>query len=258
MSDARRRRRAAALALAIAGAAWTPLRATTPAELFERGNGAYEQGRFEDAAAAYETILGYGIRDPRVHYNLANAHARLGRLGPAILHYERALRLDPADAEARDNLEYVRGRIRDRVPSSEMPYPVSLVTASLGRLSPDRAAWTFLALYVLAAGLLGAIPLAGGAVARRVLGYAALIAGLLAAGAGGGMAYVVRETTAPRAIVMADRADVLSGPADDNTVLFTVHEGTRLEVRNARDGWLQVGLPNALSGWIRAAAVERV
>jgi uncharacterized protein YgiM (DUF1202 family) len=72
------------------------------------------------------------------------------------------------------------------------------------------------------------------------------------------MAYAIRQAGAPRAVVMEDRADVLSGPADDNTVLFTVHEGTSLEVRNVRDGWYQVSLPNALSGWIRADDVETV
>ncbi len=63
---------------------------------------------------------------------------------------------------------------------------------------------------------------------------------------------------APHAIVMADRVDVLSGPSADNTVLFTVHEGTRLEVRNRRDGWFQVSLPNAMSGWVPSGTVEEV
>jgi len=248
----------AALLLTVLGAAGSPLRATTPAGLFEQGNGAYEQGRFDEAAAAYEKILGYGIRDPRVHYNLGNAYAKLGRLGPAILHYERALRLDPSDAEARDNLAFVRGRIRDRVAPPDLPYPLAVLTGSLGRLPLDLVAWVFLFLYLLTVGLIGAIPLAGGWLGRRVLGYCALGAGVLAAAAGGGLAYVVQQTTAPCAIVMEDRADVLSGPAEDNTILFTVHEGTRLEVRNARGGWYQVSLPNALSGWIRAGQVERV
>ncbi len=70
--------------------------ASTPKELFDAGNGAYEQGRFQDAAAAYEKILGYGVGDPRVLYNLANAYFKMGKLGAAILHYERALRLDPS------------------------------------------------------------------------------------------------------------------------------------------------------------------
>jgi uncharacterized protein YgiM (DUF1202 family) len=57
---------------------------------------------------------------------------------------------------------------------------------------------------------------------------------------------------------MEEKVDVLSGPAADNTVLFTVHEGTRLEVRNRRDGWYQVSLPNAMSGWVPSGAVEQV
>lgn len=250
----------AALLLAVLGAA-PPVRvvlATTPGALLEQGNDAYAQGRFEDAARAYEAIPGYGIRDPRVHYNLGNALFKLGRLGPAILQYERALRLDPSDDEARANLEFARGRIRDRVVPADLPYPVAVITRFLERRHPDGLTWLFLLLYFLAAGLLGAIPVTRGSVARRILLYGAVSAALLTALAGAGTAWVIRQTTAPRAIVMRDRADVLSGPAEDNTVLFTVHEGTGLEVRNTRDGWHQVSLPNALSGWIRADAVERV
>ena len=51
----------------------SPALATTPAELFQGGNSAYEQGRFREAAEAYEKIVGYGVADPRVLYNLANA-----------------------------------------------------------------------------------------------------------------------------------------------------------------------------------------
>jgi uncharacterized protein YgiM (DUF1202 family) len=76
--------------------------------------------------------------------------------------------------------------------------------------------------------------------------------------AAGGLFYKIQAVTAAQAIVMTDRVDVLSGPSADNTVLFTVHEGTLLEVRNRRDGWYQVSLPNSMSGWIPSVSVERV
>ena len=104
----------------------------------------------------------------------------------------------------------------------------------------------------------GALLVARDETRRRLLGYALLGGSLVLLIAGGGLAYRVRQDYAKQAIVMQDRVDVLSGPASDNTVLFTVHEGTRLEVRNRLDGWCQVSLPNSLSGWVPAASVEEV
>ena len=67
--------------------------AEMPEETFGRGNDAYERRDHDPAALAYRIILEYRIEDPRVEYNLANAEFKRGRLGHAILHYERARRL---------------------------------------------------------------------------------------------------------------------------------------------------------------------
>jgi tetratricopeptide (TPR) repeat protein len=246
----------ALLALLLAGTATA--RATPPESLFEQANQAYERGNFEEAAAGYATLAGYKVHDPRVQFNLANAHFKMGRLGPAVLHYERALRLDPSDREIRENLELARALIHDRVAAPELPYPVAIVTGWLERRSVDLITVLFLGLYLITGGLLGVLALRRGGAGRRLLGYAAAAAGIATAIAGAALVHRIETATAPAAIVMEDRADVLSGPADDNTVLFTVHEGTRLLVRSVRDGWHQVSLPNGLSGWIRAGDVETV
>ena len=248
----------AALLTLWAAAPLSPALASTPRELFQSGNSAYEQGKFEEAAEAYEKILAYGFGDPRVLYNLANASFKQGKLGAAILYYERALRLDPSDQDVRDNLELARGLIHDRIPEAEIPYPVKAIREVLDTLAIDFLCVVFLCVYYLAAGLVGVLPLVTGNVRRRVLGYGAAAAGLCVLLSGGALLYKHQDRTAAHAIVMRDRVDVLSGPSADNTVLFTVHEGAMLEVRNRRDGWYQVSLPNAMSGWVPSEAVERV
>jgi hypothetical protein len=193
-----------------------------------------------------------------VHYNLGNALFKAGHLGGAILNYERALRLDPTDPEARENLGLAREKIRDREAEPELPSPILAVLTWLETKSTGGVTAVFLIVYFAAAGLVGAIPLTRGYAYRQILGYGALVVGLCAGLAAGALYYKVSQITAPHAIVMVERMDVRSGPAEDNTVLFTVHEGTRLEVRNRLDGWYQVSLPNALSGWIPETGVEPV
>jgi tetratricopeptide (TPR) repeat protein len=246
----------AALAAAL-GAAGTA-RASTPDELFAKANDAYEAGHYGEAAESYETILRYGVRDPRVYYNLGNARFKMGRLGLSILSYERALRLDPDDQDLRDNLEFARGRIRDRVPEPELPYPVQVVENGLDRISANQASALFLASYCGACGFLGALLAARGAGRRRLFAYLLGAAGLAVVATGSALAYKIRDDLVAHAIVLEEKVDVRSGPAGDNTSLFTVHEGTRVEVRNRLEGWYQVSLPNALSGWIPASSVEQV
>jgi uncharacterized protein YgiM (DUF1202 family) len=116
----------------------------------------------------------------------------------------------------------------------------------------------FLAFYLLTVGLVGGVALVQDPVRRKVLIYCALALGIGTAVSAAGLASTIHAATASRAVVMRDRADVLSGPGEDNTALFTVHEGTLLEVRSRRGDWYQVSLPNALSGWIPAGTVEKV
>jgi tetratricopeptide (TPR) repeat protein len=229
-----------------------------PQTLFDQAGAAYREGRYDEAAKEYGSILDQGIEDPRVHYNLANAYFKLGKLGPAILQYERTLRLDPSDDEARDNLALARGLLRDKVSEPEMQYPVRVLKETLETVPQGAIAAAFLVFWIAAWGIAGLVPVTASWVRRRLLGYGALALGLVAITFGAALLYQMRQTTAGIGIVMADRVDVRSGPGEENTVLFTVHEGTRMELRHSLETWTQVSLPNGLSGWIPASAVEKV
>ena len=244
--------------LAVLAGAGSAAAADPPQALFDRAAAAYREGKFDEAAQGYEAILAQAVHDPRVHYNLANAYFKQGRLGPAILEYERALRLDPADDESRDNLVLARGLLRDKVSEPEMQYPVRVVKETIESLPSGILTGGFLVFWFGAWGTMGLVPLTGSWVRRRLLGYGALALGLVALTFGCALLYQVRQVSVGVGIVMADRVDVRSGPGEENTVLFTVHEGTRMELRHSVEAWTQVSLPNGLSGWVPAGSVEKV
>jgi len=75
---------------------------------FFEGNQAYSQGRYQDAIAHYrEAAESEGV-SASLLFNLANAYQQQGNTGQAILNYERALALDPGDADIQANLERLR------------------------------------------------------------------------------------------------------------------------------------------------------
>lgn len=257
----------AVAALAAAGAAGPraeaesaarPIGSGSPEERFHAAGGAYEAGRFEDAAGIYESLLGDGYDDARVHYNLGNARFKLGRLGPAILSYERALERDPSDADARENLAYADLMIADKVGATEEEFPGRFLKVLARRFDPDRATLAFALLCLIAGVLAAPLWLYPRPVVRRTLGTAAGIAGALALFCG---AVAVIEVALPRteqAIVLVPSADGRSSPASDGTVLFTVHEGLKVQIRGERPGWIQIGVPNGLAGWIESTQAERI
>lgn len=120
----------------------------------DEGQSLYENGKYEEARALYETYTAKHPEDPRgefnlgttLHqtgeldpavkalqralaaedpslqaralYNLGNTQAKAGDLQSALDSYKAALRLDPKDADAKHNLELVDRLLRQQPPDS--------------------------------------------------------------------------------------------------------------------------------------------
>lgn len=232
--------------------------AATPEQLFERGNRAYMDGRFDDAAAAFRAASTRGARDARLEFNLGNAEFKRGNKGLAILHFERARRLDPVDVEVLENLDYARGFIVDRVPAVQVPAWLERVRTAQDRFGPDRHAWLALALvWLVALSLVVSLARPGrfGAGWAWAIGLLLLTIALVSAS---GYATWQRLDGVRLGVVLAPVAEVLAGPGGNNASLAAVHEGLTVEVRDVRDEWVQVSLPNGLSGWLPREALGLV
>ncbi len=232
--------------------------AQTAEEAFERGNEAYAAGDWAAAAAEYRTVLDYRVADARVYYNLANAEFRMGRLGPAILYYERARRLDPADPEIQANLRFVQTFRFDRVEVEETFVLLEALHRAQAALGVDGQAWILVILVWIG----GAILVHGLSRPGRfgpVHGWPlAAIATLFVFVALSWWNTFDRLERRELAVVMAPAAEIVAGPGPSNPSLLTVHEGLTVEVLDDRGDWIQVSLPNGINGWIATRAIDRV
>lgn len=247
--------RACALAVVLA-AATTPVWSGPTEERFEAAGRAYERGDYARAEAEYRAILEYGVRAFEVYYNLGNACFRQGRLGQAILNYERALRVDPSDPDARHNLEFCRQQIADR---EEPPrhWIAGAYQAWTMLAGANGEAWILLALYLPGTVAMGVWIASQRSLWRRAARFATLSLLSLALPAAGLIALrFTVESGDPPAIIVADKVEGRSGPGEDHAVLFTVHEGLKVRVRNRDGEWAQVLLPNGLNGWVPADTLE--
>jgi Tfp pilus assembly protein PilF len=236
----------ALLTVALLGAA-SPYNAT-----FERATGAFQAGDFAAAASQYEQLVGEGVVNAAVFHNLGNAYYRLGRLGPAIANYERALQVDPGFEKAATNLrQCVRQTKRHlaRPTESSWQHRVLSWQSSLP-LGATRA--LAIAFWIMAWILLGVRVLAP----LRHLRLAALAAAVLAVAFG----LSAWEQTHPPSMAVAARSDVAvrAGLGDDSVVRATLHEGDRVRVVQREYGKARVYAANGDAGWVDAAALAFV
>jgi Ca-activated chloride channel homolog len=82
---------------------------------FDLGDALYKQGRFGEAAEAYQSAAAKGdnsgLKSQALH-NLGNALLKQQKLPESIASYKGALKLNPNDADTKYNLEYAKALLK--------------------------------------------------------------------------------------------------------------------------------------------------
>jgi tetratricopeptide (TPR) repeat protein len=221
--------------------------------IFREGNEAYQKQQFETAIQLYQQILSRGYQSKEIYYNLGNSFYRLNRIGESVLYYEKALKLDPSDADVQHNLELARLRVIDRV---EMPQKLFLFVwwdtlkylFSLGQLT--RLVVTLFSLGILS--LILWIFIKSYRIRQWILSLSVtmLILTLL-------WSYIlfirVQEfEDRRRAVILSPTVSVMSAPDENSTDVFLLHEGVKVQLDDVRDQWVKISLPDGKSGWMKS------
>jgi tetratricopeptide (TPR) repeat protein len=229
-----------------------------PDSLFRAGVEAYSAGDWAQALEDWSDVAATGLRSKELYFNLGNAYFKTGETARAILQYERALRLDPSDADVRYNLEFARSMTQDRI--DEVPEFIlkTWVRKVNYLLSPDT--WAILSLILLALTLaLVLLFLLGPSAGTRRTGFFTGIAALLLTLMCWGFARS-QKADAERhdtAIVMRPVSSVTSSPsADAAKSLFILHEGTKVKVLDVVSGYTDIELSDGRRGWIPSGDIE--
>lgn len=231
----------------------------TDDELWDRANTAYLNGDYHGATEIYGEILDRGLSSMKLYYNLGNSCFKEGRLGEAILYYNRALRLAPGDEDIRYNLRVAESRTKDRIEQIPEFFLTSWVRSV--RHSMSCTAWSVFSLVALAAalGLFLLYLLARRMSLRKTGFYGTMVAVVLFVAttwlAMGERREMLDDT---QAVVMSLSTAVKSSPDKSATDLFVLHEGTRVEITNRLEGWCEVTIADGKKGWLESKTIETI
>jgi tetratricopeptide (TPR) repeat protein len=228
-------------------------------ELLNSGNQFYSQGNYKAAIEQYEKLIQLPFSNEIVYYNLGNAYFKNNQLGSAIQNFEKAFKLAPRDRDVSANLDLARSRIADKIEGRQESFLVRQFRKITSFIPLDVETLLVLALYVSANLSFTLILLSRSASLSR---WAIFCAGILLffsclLGVSNAVRIYQAETLR-EGIVLVDKVDVLSGPAADNPVLFSIHEGLKIRVENDLEGWLHISLENGWNGWVKKDAVGMI
>ena len=113
-----------------------------------QGDSAYMRNDYASAIQIYENLLKKG-EAAEVYYNLGNSYYKADDIARAILNYERALLLEPGNADIRANLEIARSKTIDKVIPVPEVFFVSWTKSLINCLSVDAWAKLGIVFFVL-------------------------------------------------------------------------------------------------------------
>ena len=216
---------------------------------FSTANRLYAEGKFSDAANAYEKILQTGGQSPALLFNYGNAEFKAGNLGKAIAAYRRAEQLSPRDSEIRANLGFVRNQFQG-VTIRDSRWQDWLGQLTLNEWTPLAAGAFWMTFLLLAAGQIRpALVLKLRSMTRVAAALTIFSTSLLCLQA-------ANHFSNQTAVVISAEAIARSGPFDEAQNAFTARDGAELKVLDQHDDWVQVADGSGKIGWLSRKQVE--
>lgn len=234
---------------------------------FGEANQQYADGNYAEAAQMYEEIIASSLSEANhsinpllseAYYNLGNAYFKQDELAQAILAYERCLRLDPRNKDAKYNLAFAQSRIIDNIEDNQAYFVSSWLRAVRNSLRETTWMWLSICMFILV--LVGALlfALSKEQWLRKTAFYTAVIALLISvcACANAGSLHS-RDSKRAEAIITQGIVTAKASPDRSGTELFTLHEGTKVIIHETLGEWCNIHVGNNI-GWIKLSNLERI
>lgn len=224
---------------------------STPAEIFQSANQAMNDGRYDEAAAAYRSLLDAGLDNGSLHGDLGQALFRQGHLGEALFQFLLAAKLKPRDPDIEANLRYLQGRVTDKIEPSPQNPIVGMIQRFARRMN-RRENWILFSVLWCLCWALAAVRLYRQKELLRWSSWVIAILLLLVS-----MSLIQKEFfERPIGVITASEAKVYSGPGEANVLLFELHEGAEVSVLARKEsGWLSIALADGKRGWVEGKNV---
>ena len=222
-----------------------------------QGDSAYMRNDYASAIQIYESLLTKG-EAAEIYYNLGNSYYKTDDIAKAILNYERALLLQPGNADVRANLEIARSKTIDKVVSVPDIFFVTWTKSLINCLSVDAWAKLGVAFFIL---LLVSLSLFffSKQIVWKKSGFIAGIVFLIFVVLSNVFASEQKTELMNRnnAIILSPSVTVRSTPSESGTSLFVLHEGHKIEIKdNSMREWKEIRLEDGKVGWVPASAIE--
>jgi len=226
---------------------------------FYTGNVYYEKKDYAKALENYKAALDMGIESGSLYYNMGNAYLKTGKIGYAILYYEKAMRLIPQDGDLKSNMVYAKAFVSggSAPESSTLSFISGLIKSPFGDFNLNVVAVTSIALYLIFVVMAILFLITPFLVRRLKILFVLTILALLWSGLVFGVRYYEEEILR-KGVVVVKMAEAKYEPVESSTTYYKIQEGDEVTVLSTREGWRHIRRSDGKAAWVNETAVEEI
>jgi hypothetical protein len=226
---------------------------------FDNGNSLYQKGNYQEAITVYESVVKSGQQSAELYFNLGNCYYKLNKVAPAIFNFEKALLLNPNDAEIQNNLSFAQKMTIDEVVEVPKVGFSKIIRDFTSSFHYDTWAWIAIVFSVLFLMCFVGYYFSNTTTLKRIFFTAllfVLLFTILSIFAG---FFEKNQSNNDRpAIVFADITSVKSEPKSTAQDAFVLHAGTKVFVLESLNNYKKIQLLDLKQGWIEKSAIKEL
>jgi len=219
----------------------------------------YRNAEFDKAINIYEQLRSEGYEGTSLYFNLSNSYYRIGKLGFAILNYERALKISPSDEDVKHNLAFANLSTVDRIQPLPTFFLFEWWQTLLNSLSVNGWSYAAYFFYMTLLALIVLYFYARTISQQKLILFSglgtlfilALILSLL-------IVKINQEQTLISGVVIEQSITVKTSPDVKSTDAFVIHEGLKVNLEDRLDEWIKIRLADGKVGWIENDTIEKI
>lgn len=212
----------------------------------------YQNTKYEQAIAIYESIVAQGYESSELYFNLGNAYYKSNKFPYAIANYERALKLNSTDEDIQFNLQLANTHVVDKIDVLPEFFLKTWGQSVVRAFTTNQWAIISIVSFILGLALFLIFFLSDKFMLRKVafcVGALLIVEAFFSFRFSGNQKDVIKNE--PEAIVVTPSVVVKSSPDNMGTELFLIHEGLKVKVTSQQGEWSEIKLSDGNKGWVK-------
>ena len=228
-------------------------------EYFNAGVELYNNGKYNEAINQFQSIIENGEHSEVLYFNLGNSYYKINDIANSIYFFEKALMLNPNNNDVLNNLSFSQNMLIDKIeklPANQILDFFNFISKIL-----NVQQWLMIGIllfYVFLATFLLYFFSTKTNLKRNYFTLSLILFSLAVVFIFSGINQFENNKNTVSAIIFEKKIDFRTEPNSRSEVLFDLHEGTKVVVKEELNEWCLVEIKDGNKGWVELKSIKKI